>query len=143
VREETDLKLGIEADFVPGREDRMAALLAGATGTTSSARSTSSATRARLRPLRHLAHRESPERVWRTYFEWLGEAAAERDVRHPRPPGPRQALGPRAPEPERDLRSFYELAMEGIAESGIADRGSRRPGCASRSASCTPSSGLP
>jgi histidinol-phosphatase (PHP family) len=27
VREETDLRLGIEADFVPGREDRMAALL--------------------------------------------------------------------------------------------------------------------
>ncbi|MEA2296963.1 MAG: histidinol-phosphatase family, partial [Solirubrobacteraceae bacterium] len=27
VREETDLKLGIEADFVPGREDRMANLL--------------------------------------------------------------------------------------------------------------------
>src|SRR5215207_3162457 len=29
VREETDLRLGIEADFVPGREDRMAELLAG------------------------------------------------------------------------------------------------------------------
>jgi histidinol-phosphatase (PHP family) len=29
VREETDLKLGIEADFIPGREDRMAELLAG------------------------------------------------------------------------------------------------------------------
>ena len=27
VREETELKLGIEADFVPGREDRMATLL--------------------------------------------------------------------------------------------------------------------
>jgi histidinol-phosphatase (PHP family) len=27
VREETDLKLGIEADFIPGREDRMATLL--------------------------------------------------------------------------------------------------------------------
>ena len=27
VREETDLKLGIEADFVPGREDRIANLL--------------------------------------------------------------------------------------------------------------------
>ena len=29
VREETDLRLGIEADFVPGREDRMANLLEG------------------------------------------------------------------------------------------------------------------
>src|ERR671917_959685 len=27
VREQTDLKLGIEADFIPGREDRMATLL--------------------------------------------------------------------------------------------------------------------
>ena len=28
VRDETDLRLGIEADFIPGREDRMAELLA-------------------------------------------------------------------------------------------------------------------
>ena len=27
MREETDLRLGIEADFIPGREDRMANLL--------------------------------------------------------------------------------------------------------------------
>ena len=29
VREETDLRLGIEADFLPGREDRLANLLDG------------------------------------------------------------------------------------------------------------------
>jgi histidinol-phosphatase (PHP family) len=32
VREETDLRLGIEADFIPGREDRMRSLLATAQG---------------------------------------------------------------------------------------------------------------
>ena len=45
VREQTDLKLGIEADFVPGTEDRMASCSPRATGTTSSAPSTSWATR--------------------------------------------------------------------------------------------------
>ena len=50
VREETDLRLGIEADFVPGREDRMAELLEAASGTTCSARSTSSATRRSTTP---------------------------------------------------------------------------------------------
>ena len=34
VREETDLRLGIEADFVRGREDRMATLLDATSGTT-------------------------------------------------------------------------------------------------------------
>ncbi len=44
-----------------------------------------------------------------------------RPLRHPRPPGPGQGLGPRPrPLPERDLRRFYEPAVEAIAESGIA-----------------------
>ena len=34
-----------------------------------------------------------PEKVWARYFETLGEAARTRDVRHPRPPRPREGLG--------------------------------------------------
>ena len=43
-----------------------------------------------------------------------------RPLRHPRPPRPGQGLGRRRPLPERDLRRFYEPAVEAIAESGIA-----------------------
>ncbi len=121
VKEETDLKLGIEADFVPGREDRMAALLDG-------------------RPWDFVVgsihflgegaldydkydvwtRADSADRVWRTYFEWLAEAAtcglydvlAHPDlVKH---------WGSRRPQPEKDRRYYYDIAMEGIAASGIA-----------------------
>jgi len=76
VREETDLRLGIEADFVPGREDRMANLL--------DAREWDYV----VGSVHFLGERavdydrfdvwtggESPDRVWRRYFDWLGEAA--------------------------------------------------------------------
>jgi histidinol-phosphatase (PHP family) len=127
VREETDLRLGIEADFVPGAEDRMANLL--------QARDFDYVVGAV-----HFLQEEavdmedysvwdrghSPEEVWRRYFQTLGEAArsglfdilAHPDlvkVWSPAPPA-----HPERPRPEGDLRRFYELAIEGIAESGIA-----------------------
>src|SRR3712207_2935031 len=76
VREETDLKLGIEADFIPGREDRMANLL--------ESRDWDYV----VGSVHFLGDHavdydiydvwttgESPDRVWKTYFDWLGEAA--------------------------------------------------------------------
>jgi histidinol-phosphatase (PHP family) len=121
VREETDLRLGIEADFIPGREDRMAALLDGRDWDFV------------VGSIHFLGDHaldydrydvwtsgESPERIWRRYFEWLAEAAtcglfdvlAHPDlVKH---------WGRERPWPDRDLRYFYEIAMEGIADSGIA-----------------------
>ena len=62
-----------------------------------------------------------PEKVWARYFETLGEAARTRHVRHPRPPRPGEGLGRAARRvPDGDLRRFYELAMDGIAESDVA-----------------------
>jgi len=121
VREETDLRLGIEADFVPGREDRMAALLDG-------------------RDLDYVVGSvhflgdsavdyekydvwttgESADRVWRRYFEWLGEAAMSGLFDILAHPDLVKHWGPERPWPERDPRYYYEIAMEGIAESGIA-----------------------
>ena len=121
VREETDLRLGIEADFVPGREDRMAALLDG-------------------RDLDYVVGSvhflgdsavdyekydvwttgESADRVWRRYFEWLGEAATSGLFDILAHPDLVKHWGPERPWPERDPRYYYEIAMEGIAESGIA-----------------------
>jgi histidinol-phosphatase (PHP family) len=122
VREQTDLRLGVEADFIPGREDRMAGLLDGrdwdyvvgsihfvGDGALDYAKY-DVWTRA-----------ESPDKLWRTYFELLGELAttgmydilAHADL--VKYWGPAQR-----PWPERDLRYYYEIAMEAIAESGIA-----------------------
>ena len=124
VREETDLKLGIEADFIPGRVDRMAALLEegdwdyvvgsvhflgeGAVDYDRYDVWTSA---------------RSADEVWRTYFTWLGEAAGSGlfDVlAHPDLVKHWGSNDPGRPFPEKDLRFYYDLAMEGIASSGIA-----------------------
>jgi histidinol-phosphatase (PHP family) len=121
VREETDLRLGIEADYIPGREEQMRSLL---------------------------DHREwdyvigsihfladgaldydrfdvwnsgsSADHVWRTYFTLLGEAATSGMFDVLAHPDLVKYWGTQRPAPERDPRSYYELAMEGIAASGIA-----------------------
>jgi len=121
VREETDLRLGIEADFVPGREDRMAELLA--------ARDWDYVVGS-VHFVGDLAvdHPDydiwgtgaSPDRVWRRYFEWLGEAALSGMFDILAHPDLVKVWGPERPSPDRDPRYFYEVAMEGIAESGIA-----------------------
>jgi len=121
VRTETDLKLGIEADFVPGREDRMAELLAGrdwdyVVG------SIHFLGDGALDYDRYdvWTRAESPDKVWRTYFEWLGEAAATGMFDILGHPDLVKHWGRERPWPDRDPRFYYEVAMEGIAESGIA-----------------------
>jgi histidinol-phosphatase (PHP family) len=94
VREHTDLKLGIEADYVPGAEDRMAALLEARDfdyvvgsvhflgdravdmedyGIWAPGRPTSGDPDSG-RPTSTQPGR-SPEQIWRRYFQTLGEAA--------------------------------------------------------------------
>jgi histidinol-phosphatase (PHP family) len=121
VREQTDLRLGIEADFVPGREDRMAALLDGrdwdyVVG------SVHFLGDAAVDYDRYdvWTSGESPDRVWRRYFEWLGEAAMSGLFDVLAHPDLVKHWGRERPWPERDPRYYYEVAMEGIAESGIA-----------------------
>jgi histidinol-phosphatase (PHP family) len=121
VREETDLKLGIEADFVPGREDRMAELLAGRDWdyVVGSIHFVGDFALDYDRYDIWSAGR-SPDRVWSTYFEWLGEAAATGLFDILAHPDLVKHWGRERPWPERDLRSFYERAMDGLAASGIA-----------------------
>jgi histidinol-phosphatase (PHP family) len=121
VREQTDLRLGIEADFIPGREDRMANLLEGrdwdfVVGSV------------------HFVgdhavdydrydvwtSGQSPDRVWARYFDVLGEAAGSGLFDVLAHPDLVKMWGPTRPRPEGDLRRFYDRAMEAIAESGIA-----------------------
>jgi histidinol-phosphatase (PHP family) len=121
VREETDLKLGIEADFVPGREDRMAALLDGrdwdyVVGSVHFLGETA----VDYDRYDVWTTGDSPDRVWRKYFEWLGEAAMSGLFDVLAHPDLVKHWGRERPWPERDPRYYYEVAMEGIAESGIA-----------------------
>jgi histidinol-phosphatase (PHP family) len=124
VREQTDLRLGIEADFVPGGEDRMANLLQArdfdyVIGSVHFLRDGA----LDMDDYSVWDSGRSVEEIWRRYFETLGESAASGlfDVlAHPDLVKYQSATGRERPRPEGDLRRYYELAIEGIAESGIA-----------------------
>jgi histidinol-phosphatase (PHP family) len=122
VREQTALKLGIEADFIVGREDRMATLL--------DAHDWDFVVGSVHFVGEHAVdhdgyavwdHRsQRPDELWRRYFRTLGEAARSGMFDILAHPDLVKLWGPRRPVPEGDLRRFYELAMDGIAESQIA-----------------------
>ena len=121
VREETDLKLGIEADFVPGREDRLANLLEQrawdyVVGSVHFVRDEAVDQRGEWDVWRS----GDPEKVWRRYFSALGEAARTGMFDILGHPDLVKIWGAAAPRPPGDPRRFYELAMDGIAESDVA-----------------------
>jgi histidinol-phosphatase (PHP family) len=62
----------------------------------------------------------SVEEIWRRYFQTIGEAARSGLFDVLAHPDLVKVWGPERPRPEGDLRRFYELAIDGIAESGIA-----------------------
>ena len=121
VREQTDLRLGIEADFLAGREDRTANLLEPydwdyVVGSVHFLREEA---------VDHADYdvwdrADSPDRVWQRYFETLGEAARSGLFDILAHPDLVKVWGRERPRPEGDLRRFYERAMDGIAESRIA-----------------------
>jgi histidinol-phosphatase (PHP family) len=117
----TDLRLGIEMDFVPGREDRISNLLDAhdfdyVVGS--------------VHFVRHKAvdHRVwdiwdelgDPDRVWAAYFESLAAAARSGLFDILAHPDLVKVWGEERPTPTRDVRFFYEPVVEAIADSGIA-----------------------
>src|SRR5271156_5417153 len=130
VREQTDLRLGLEADFVPGAEDRLANLLEARDFDYVDGSVHFLGDRAVDMEEYTVWTRTDPgrsaEQIWRRYFETLGEAARSGlfDIlAHPdlvKVWSPAHQPHPERPRPEGDLRRYYELALEGIAESGIA-----------------------
>ena len=58
--------------------------------------------------------------MWRRYFETLGEAARSGLFDILAHPDLVKVWGDGAPRPEGDPRRFYEIAMDGIAESDVA-----------------------
>jgi histidinol-phosphatase (PHP family) len=116
----TDLRLGIEMDFVPGALDRTANLLDAhrfdyVVGSV------------------HFIGDEAvdhdgfdiwdgsgdPDAVWRRYFEALAECARCGLFDILAHPDLVKVWGRGRPLPERDPRTYYEPAVEAIAESGI------------------------
>lgn len=121
VRAQGGLRLGIEADFVVGREDRMATLLDArewdyVVGSVHFLR----ADAVDMRGEWDVWRSGDPEAVWRRYFEMLGEAARSGMFDILAHPDLVKVWGSGAPTPGGDLRRFYELAMDGIAESDVA-----------------------
>jgi histidinol-phosphatase (PHP family) len=128
VREQTDLRLGIEADFVAGAEDRMANLLDEhdfdyVIGSVHFLRDEA----LDMDEYSVWDSGRGAEEIWRRYFQTLGESARSGlfDVlAHPdlvkiwSPASPTRPGG--RPLPEGDLRRYYELAIDAIAESGVA-----------------------
>jgi histidinol-phosphatase (PHP family) len=117
----TPLRLGLEMDFVAGREDRTAALLEAhefdyVVGSVHFVGD------------RAVDHRgydvwESdgdPDSVWRRYFETLAEAVRSGLFDILAHPDLVKVWGSARPGPARDPRFHYEPAVEAIAEHGIA-----------------------
>jgi histidinol-phosphatase (PHP family) len=121
VREETDLKLGIEADFIPGREDRMANLLDArdwdyVVGSIHFVGDQSLDTE----EFTIWTQTASADRIWRRYFEMLGEAAQSGLFDIVAHPDLVKVWGKDRPLPDGDLRRFYYPAMEVLADCDIA-----------------------
>jgi histidinol-phosphatase (PHP family) len=125
VREETDLRLGIEADFLPGREEQVAELLDGrdwdyVLGSIHFLRDEAVDLREGRWAEFDIWRSNEPEKVWARYFETLGEAARSGLFDILSHPDLVKVWGQGAPVPDGDPRRFYELAMEGIADSDVA-----------------------
>jgi histidinol-phosphatase (PHP family) len=122
VREETDLRLGIEADFVSGREDRMANLLESrdwdyVVGSVHFVADLA----VDLGDEWDIWRRgDSPERVWKRYFDALGEAARSGLFDIMAHPDLVKVHGDERPRPEGDLRRYYEPAVEAFLDAGVA-----------------------
>ncbi len=125
VREDTDLRLGIEADFLPGAEDRTATMLQerdfdyvvgsvhfireGAVDMDDySAWGTGGAA--------------SAEQVWSRYFETVAESARSGLFDIIAHPDLVKIWGSEHPErmPQRDPRFYYERTVEALAEADVA-----------------------
>jgi histidinol-phosphatase (PHP family) len=126
VREQTDLKLGLEVDFIPGREDQTRALLErfdldyviGSVHFVHLAGAGSGAVD--MEPYGIWSGAHSAEEVWSAYFSTLGQAAASGLFDILAHPDLVKVFGDPERRPGGDLRRFYELALEGIIDSGVA-----------------------
>ena len=124
VREETDLRLGIEADFVAGAEDRLANFLderewdyvVGSVHFVGDAGVDLEGPK-----WEHVWGRgERADRIWQRYFETLAAAAASGLYDIMAHPDLVKVWGSARPLPERDPRHYYEPAVAAMLDAGVA-----------------------
>jgi histidinol-phosphatase (PHP family) len=122
VREETDLRLGIEADYIRGTEDKMANLLD---------RHDWDYVIGSVHFLGEHAvdiddqtdvwrHESSAERVWQRYFEALAQSALTGVYDIIAHPDLVKIWGSGRPAPSRDPQFYYEPAIEAMLDAGVA-----------------------
>lgn len=127
-----DIKLGIEMDYVPGREDRIASILDEhqwdyVVG------SVHFLAQAALDWERYDVWKESKsaDDIWREYFLTLADAARSGLYDIIAHPDLVKYWGDQRPSPEIDRRFFYEPAVEAFAEADVAvevsTAGTRKP----------------
>jgi histidinol-phosphatase (PHP family) len=124
VREQTDLRLGIEADYVSGREDRIASFLDAREWdyVVGSVHFVQDAAVDLDGPdWEHVWGRgDRADKVWERYFATLGEAARSGLYDIMAHPDLVKVWGSARPQPERDPRHYYEPAVEAMLEAGVA-----------------------
>ncbi|MBK5116339.1 MAG: histidinol-phosphatase HisJ family protein [Thermoleophilia bacterium] len=118
----SELSLGIEADFIAGAEERIEAVL-GARRFDYVIGSVHFIGEAAVDQDRWDVwelERGDPDRVWKRYFEQLGEAAASGLFDVMAHPDLVKVWGAGRPGPRRDPRHYYEPAVAAMAEAGVA-----------------------
>lgn len=118
----TPLKLGLEADFVPGAEDRLSNLLEArdfdyVVGSVHFLGDAGAVDDSRYDVWKTIS---DPDELWRTYFEWIARTARSGLFDILAHPDLVKLWGDARPQPERDPRTYYEPAVEAVAETGIA-----------------------
>jgi histidinol-phosphatase (PHP family) len=113
-------RLGIEADFVPGAEDRIANLLDRPFDFVIGSIHFIGDRSLDTEEFTIWDERSDPDEIWRRYFETLAAAAGSGLFDVLAHPDLIKVWGRAQTMPSRDARFFYEPAVEAIAESGVA-----------------------
>lgn len=118
----TGLKVGIEMDFVAGAEDRIADFLAPRRFdfVVGSVHFIGDSAVDHDRWDVWEAEGNDPDRVWSRYFERLADAARSGLYDTLAHPDLVKFWGAARPGPEKDPRTYYEPAVEAIADAGVA-----------------------
>jgi histidinol-phosphatase (PHP family) len=118
---QTPLRLGIECDFVPGSEDRIANLLERdfdyVIGSIHFLGDQGAVDDRRYDIWESIG---DPDELWSTYFRWQAELVRSGLFDIVSHPDLVKMWGDDRPRPERDPRFHYEPLVEAIAETGIA-----------------------
>jgi histidinol-phosphatase (PHP family) len=122
VREETDLRLGIEADFIAGREDRLGNLLEArewdyVVGSVHLLEGYAVDMEGEWDVWRR---GDSPERLWKRYFQTVAESARSGLFDIIAHPDLVKMWGRGRPAPDTDLRRYYEPLVEACLDAGVA-----------------------